>query len=72
MAPFQANHIIPVDLLYTNKPLQEILQWAEKNGRLNELNFNGLDNGIMLSIADHSALHPKFSGQMERNFNNSR
>jgi hypothetical protein len=63
-APFQAHHLLPIDVLYTNKKLQDIIQWAEKNGRLNELNLNGLDNGIMLSIADHSAPHPNFSTQM--------
>ena len=61
---FEAHHIIPISVLEKNKALQELLLWAEKNGK--KFDFNGLDNAIPLQkkrlkyeISGH-ANHPKY------------
>lgn len=61
---FEAHHIIPISVLEKNKALQELLLWAEKNGK--KFDFNGLDNAIPLQkkrlkyeISGH-ANHPNY------------
>ncbi len=61
---FEVHHIIPISVLEKNKALQELLLWAEKNGK--KFDFNGLDNAIPLQkkrlkyeISGH-ANHPDY------------
>ena len=61
---FEVHHIIPISVLEKNKALQELLLWAEKNGK--KFDFNGLDNAIPLQkkrlkyeISGH-ANHPNY------------
>ena len=61
---FEVHHIIPISVLKENKALQELLLWAEKNGK--KFDFNGLDNAIPLQkkrlkyeISGH-ANHPDY------------
>ena len=61
---FEVHHIIPISVLKDNKALQELLLWAEKNGK--KFDFNGLDNAIPLQkkrlkyeISEH-ANHPDY------------
>ena len=61
---FEVHHIIPISVLKKNKALQELLLWAEKNGK--KFDFNGLDNAIPLQkkrlkyeISGH-ANHPNY------------
>ena len=61
---FEVHHIIPISVLKKNKALQELLLWAEKNGK--KFDFNGLDNAIPLQkkrlkyeISGH-ANHPDY------------
>lgn len=61
---FEVHHIIPINVLKENEKLQQLLLWAEKNGK--NFDFNGLDNGIPLQkkrlkyeISGH-AKHPKY------------
>ena len=61
---FEVHHIIPISVLKDNKALQELLLWAEKNGK--KFDFNGLDNAIPLQkkrlkyeISGH-ANHPNY------------
>ncbi|WGU67914.1 AHH domain-containing protein [Capnocytophaga canimorsus] len=43
---FEVHHIIPINILKENEKLQQLLLWAEQNGK--KFDFNGLDNGIPL------------------------
>lgn len=43
---FEAHHVVPINVLETNDKLQELLLWANKNGK--DFDFNAIDNGIML------------------------
>ena len=61
---FEVHHIIPISVLKDNEALQELLLWAEKNGK--KFDFNGLDNAIPLQkkrlkyeISGH-ANHPDY------------
>ena len=61
---FEVHHIIPISVLKENEALQELLLWAEKNGK--KFDFNGLDNAIPLQkkrlkyeISGH-ANHPDY------------
>lgn len=82
---FEVHHIIPISVLKKNKALQELLLWAEKNGK--KFDFNGLDNAIPLQkkrlkyeISGH-ANHPDYDKAIDkkiteiitsrRNINNS-
>ncbi|MFJ1426319.1 hypothetical protein ACILFS_08385 [Capnocytophaga canimorsus] len=38
--------MIPINILKENEKLQQLLLWAEQNGK--KFDFNGLDNGIPL------------------------
>ena len=61
---FEVHHIIPISILKEKEALQELLLWAEKNGK--KFDFNGLDNAIPLQkkrlkyeISGH-ANHPNY------------
>lgn len=61
---FEVHHIIPISILKEKEALQELLLWAEKNGK--KFDFNGLDNAIPLQkkrlkyeISGH-ANHPDY------------
>lgn len=47
-APFNAHHILPIGKLLDTPELQELMLWASKNGRLADLDFNNIDNGLMV------------------------
>jgi hypothetical protein len=49
---FNAHHINPANLLYNNKVLQDILEWAVKNGKTFE--FNDIDNLVFLRLVNHT------------------
>ena len=67
---FEVHHIIPISVLEKNKALQELLLWAEKNGK--KFDFNGLDNAIPLQkkrlkyeISGH-ANHPDYDNAIDK------
>jgi hypothetical protein len=67
---FEAHHIIPIDVLEQNEKLQKLMKWAKDNGKLSELDFNSIDNGIMIAkknlrdeIPGHSR-HDAYSQQI--------
>ena len=66
---FEVHHIIPISILKDNEALQELLLWAEKNGK--KFDFNGLDNAIPLQkkrlkyeISGH-ANHPDYDNAID-------
>ena len=66
---FEVHHIIPISVLKDNEALQELLLWAEKNGK--KFDFNGLDNAIPLQkkrlkyeISGH-ANHPDYDNAID-------
>ena len=66
---FEVHHIIPISVLKENEALQELLLWAEKNGK--KFDFNGLDNAIPLQkkrlkyeISGH-ANHPDYDNAID-------
>ena len=66
---FEVHHIIPISILKENEALQELLLWAEKNGK--KFDFNGLDNAIPLQkkrlkyeISGH-ANHPDYDNAID-------
>ena len=51
-ADFNAHHIVPANLLYNNEVLQDILEWAAKNGK--SFDFNDIDNLVFLRLGNHT------------------
>ena len=47
-APFEAHHIIPVNILKDNKELKELLFRLSKDHPELSFNFNEIDNGMMI------------------------
>ncbi|MDY3548975.1 AHH domain-containing protein, partial [Riemerella anatipestifer] len=43
---FEVHHVIPIKVFENNPKLQEVLLWAEQNGK--KFDFNSIDNGIPL------------------------
>lgn len=67
---FEVHHIIPISVLKEKEALQELLLWAEKNGK--KFDFNGLDNAIPLQkkrlkyeISGH-ANHPDYDKAIDK------
>lgn len=73
---FEAHHIIPKNVLRDNANLQNILDWARKNGK--KWDFGEIENGIMLQkrrknslgeiVGDH-ANHPEYDRQIREKIN---
>ena len=65
---FEVHHVIPINVLEENKEFQEVLLWAEKNGK--RFDFNSIDNGIPLQKKrikyeqSGHANHPKYDEVM--------
>ena len=67
---FEVHHIIPISILKEKEALQELLLWAEKNGK--KFDFNGIDNGMMLQkkslkldVNGHAS-HKKYSDAINK------
>ncbi len=70
---FEVHHVIPVKVLEGNKELQELLLWAEKNGK--KFDFNDIENGIPLPKKSLKfeqtghANHPAYDNLMSQKIN---